>query len=161
MAEMTNADLFLRVFGIYATELWAMPEQQLLEWLNAPCNRERLKDMLSAQLNNAHNEGYDVGYWAGRRDYEQKWIPVTEGLPENFEEVNITWVNHDPEQYYAGIKDVPFVASGVFYKGRWYWWSARCADYLREYGNSPNDIMDDSIEVVAWKPMSEPYKEER
>ena len=88
----------------------------------------------------------------------QRWIPVTERLPENFEEVNITWVNHDPEQYYAAIKDVPFVASGVFYKGRWYWWSAVCADYLREYGNSPNNIMDESIEVIAWMPMPAPFK---
>lgn len=90
----------------------------------------------------------------------QRWIPVSEGLPENFEEVNITWVNHDPEHYYANFKDIPFVSSGVYYKGRWYWWSAVCADYLREYGNSPMDTMDDSIEVVAWKPMPEPYKEE-
>ena len=33
------------------------------------------------------NEGYDVGYWAGRRDYEPKWIPVTERLPEVFQHV--------------------------------------------------------------------------
>lgn len=33
-------------------------------------------------VNDAHNEGYDVGYWAGRRDYEPKWIPVTDRLPE-------------------------------------------------------------------------------
>lgn len=86
---------------------------------------------------------------------------MTERLLEDLEEVNITWVNHDPEQYYADIKDIPFVASGVYYKGRWYWWSADCADYLRECGECPKDIMDDSIEVVAWKPMPEPYKEER
>lgn len=35
-------------------------------------------------VNDAHNEGYDVGYWAGRRDYEPKWIPVTERLPEAY-----------------------------------------------------------------------------
>lgn len=29
-------------------------------------------------INNAHNEGYDVGYWSGRRDYEPKWIPCSE-----------------------------------------------------------------------------------
>lgn len=33
-------------------------------------------------VNDAHNEGYDVGYWAGRRDYEPKWVPVTERLPK-------------------------------------------------------------------------------
>ena len=32
---MTNADLFKDIFGIYATELWAMPEPEFLEWLNS------------------------------------------------------------------------------------------------------------------------------
>ena len=32
---MTNADKFKHLFGIYATELWAMPESDFLEWLNA------------------------------------------------------------------------------------------------------------------------------
>ena len=41
---------------------------------------EELSKALDA-VNDAHNEGYDVGYWAGRRDYEPKWIPVTERLP--------------------------------------------------------------------------------
>lgn len=42
---------------------------------------EELQKVLNA-VQDAHNEGYDVGYWAGRRDYEPKWIPVTERLPE-------------------------------------------------------------------------------
>lgn len=42
---------------------------------------EELQKALEA-VNDAHNEGYDVGYWAGRRDYEPKWIPVSEKLPE-------------------------------------------------------------------------------
>ena len=32
---MTNADKFRHFFGIYATELWAMSENDFLEWLNA------------------------------------------------------------------------------------------------------------------------------
>jgi len=32
---MTNAEKFKHLFGIYATELWAMPENDFLEWLNA------------------------------------------------------------------------------------------------------------------------------
>lgn len=32
---MTNAGKFKQLFGIYATELWAMPEEKFLEWLNA------------------------------------------------------------------------------------------------------------------------------
>ena len=31
----TNGDKFRKLFGIYATELWAMPEAKFLEWLNA------------------------------------------------------------------------------------------------------------------------------
>ena len=31
---MTNADKFKGIFGMYATELWAMPEKEFLEWLN-------------------------------------------------------------------------------------------------------------------------------
>ena len=32
---MTNAEKFQEVFGIYATEMWAMSEQDFLKWLNA------------------------------------------------------------------------------------------------------------------------------
>ena len=32
---MTNAEKFKQVFGIYATELWAMSEEDFLKWLNA------------------------------------------------------------------------------------------------------------------------------
>ena len=32
---MTNADKFKNTFGLYATELWSMPEKDFLEWLNS------------------------------------------------------------------------------------------------------------------------------
>ena len=32
---MKNADKFKAVFGLYATELWAMPEGEFLKWLNS------------------------------------------------------------------------------------------------------------------------------
>lgn len=32
---MNNAEKFMKVFGIYATELWAMSEKEFLEWLNS------------------------------------------------------------------------------------------------------------------------------
>jgi hypothetical protein len=92
---------------------------------------------------------------------EPRWIPVTERLPEELSEVNITWTNTEPPSYYDYIKDKPFSGTGVYYKGRWYWYSAVCVDYLREYGFSPNDEMDDAINVVAWMPLPGPYAERR
>lgn len=32
---MTNAKKFEQIFGIYATELWVMSEEDFLAWLNA------------------------------------------------------------------------------------------------------------------------------
>ena len=37
---MTNAEKFKQTFGIYATELWAMPEKEFLAWLNAEAKTE-------------------------------------------------------------------------------------------------------------------------
>lgn len=31
---MNNAEKFKEIFGLYATELWAKPESDLLKWLN-------------------------------------------------------------------------------------------------------------------------------
>ena len=91
---------------------------------------------------------------------KEKWIPVSERLPEELEPVNITWINHNPESYYADIKDKPFTATGVYFNGQWYWWSTLCTDILAEYSHNYNDIIDDAIEVTAWMPLPEPYKEE-
>ena len=88
-----------------------------------------------------------------------KWIPVSERLPENLIPVNITWVNHNPAPYYAGIKDKPFTATGVYFNGQWYWWSTLCTDMLAEYCHNYDDIIDDDIEIIAWQPLPEPYKE--
>ena len=32
---MTNAELFKQTFGRYATDVWSLPEDEFLEWLNA------------------------------------------------------------------------------------------------------------------------------
>ena len=89
---------------------------------------------------------------------EQMWIPVTKRVPEDLEEVNVTWVNHDPEPYYDFVKDKPCSGSAVYYKGSWYWDSSTCVDILAEYGRNESDKIDDGIEVVAWMPLPEPWK---
>lgn len=37
---MNNAEKFKSIFGIYATELWSMPEEEFLAWLNAEAKTE-------------------------------------------------------------------------------------------------------------------------
>ena len=89
------------------------------------------------------------------------WIPCREALPKDTKPVNITWVNHGPEPYYADIKDKPFTSTGCYCKGKWYWYSVTCEDYLDEYGYNDVDSMDEEIEVIAWMPLPESYKGEQ
>ena len=86
------------------------------------------------------------------------WIPVSDKLPAELEPVNVTWINRDPEPYYVEIKDTPFTATAVYCKGKWWWYSATCEDYLREYLQSPGDAVDNAIEILAWQPIPAPYK---
>lgn len=117
---------------------------------------------------NERGTHYTQSEWLGRVIEEIKimpkvggWIPCSSGkLPENYETVNITWVNRNPEPYYEHIKDKPFTGTAVFYYGEWYWYSCVCEDYLKECGDSTCDRMDRDIEVIAWMPLPEHYKEE-
>lgn len=91
---------------------------------------------------------------------EQRWIPTSEKLPDELAEVNVTWENTEPEPYYDFIKGHCFTGTAVYFRGKWYWYSAVCVDYLREYGVNPNDEMDDAIKVLAWMPLPKAWKGE-
>ena len=88
-----------------------------------------------------------------------EWISVKDRLPDKLEAVNIVWVNNYPEPYYVDIKGKPFVATGYYYSGKWWWYSATCEDYLAEYGESEFDAIDDRIEITHWMPLPEPPEE--
>lgn len=110
-------------------------------------------EMLSAKLSECQAEKAAM-YFHG------DWIPVNERPPEELVEVNITYKNNDPTPYYEFVRGHPFTGSGVYYRGKWYWASSVCIDYLGEFGFNPNpaDNMSDGIEVTAWRPLPEPYK---
>ena len=94
---------------------------------------------------------------------EPRWIPVKEKLPKDNVPVNITWINRHPEPYYKSIKDVPFTATGVYFRGKWYWYSSTVEDYLAEYGRAEWDEIEEEmagcIEVTAWMPLPEAYED--
>ena len=85
------------------------------------------------------------------------WIPCSERFPDECVPVNVTWINRNPEPYYAKIKDVPFSATAVYCNGKWYWYSSTCIDYLTEYGKNDFDLMDKDIDVIAWMDLPSAY----
>ena len=86
------------------------------------------------------------------------WIPTSEKVPNDCVPVNVTWVNRDPELYYHSMKDKPYTATAIYYKGNWYWYSSVCEDYLKEYGERYEvDKVDERIEIIAWTPLPDPY----
>ena len=105
-------------------------------------------------------EGKKACYYKGHVPEADRWISVKERLPDDLEPVNITWINHDPEPYYKEIKGKPFTASGVYFNGQWYWWSKLCTNILAEYSHNFDDVIDDGIEIIAWRPLPKPYESE-
>lgn len=94
-------------------------------------------------------------------DQEPKtgWVPVSERLPEDIRPVMVTWKNNDPKSYYQYIVGKHFIGVAHYLKGKWYWYSSTTEDFLAEYGRYDGEEFDEAIEVVAWCPLPEPYKE--
>ena len=89
-----------------------------------------------------------------------EWIPCSEdNMPEDNVPVNVTWVNRRPVSYYEDIKDKPFTATAVYYKGKWYWWDAVVEDRIAEHGDLGAKPIDIWIDVIAWMPLPPAYKE--
>ena len=90
---------------------------------------------------------------------KQRWIPVTERMPEERVLVNVVWVNRAPEPYYERIKNVPFSGTACFYRENWYWDSPVVLDLLAEYGEDAFDLVDEAVEITNWMPLPEAPEE--
>lgn len=104
-------------------------------------------DGLYQKLNEAHNEGYDVGYWAGRRDYEQKWIPCSEVSGEGYpKEYGFYYVTERNYGFYLDADNKQNVAhTSHFFNG----------DFTdRFYDENHSNI-------VAWMSLPKPYEERK
>lgn len=95
---MKNADKFKTVFGLYATELWAMPEGEFLKWLNSesteteqrwiPCS-ERLPEEDACYLvttSGTNNDIIDIAYYTEGIWHKASRIKAWMPLPEPYKE---------------------------------------------------------------------------
>lgn len=98
----------------------------------------------------------DMVYEINHIPPDSTWHRVEDELPESNDAVNVVWVNRNPESYYAGIKGKPFVATAHYHKGKWYWFSSTCKDFLDEYGRCEVDEVDKDIDILYWMPLPSP-----
>ena len=108
---MNNAEKFKQIFDLYATELWAMPEEKFLEWLNAEALEKQEQD---------------------------RWIPITERMPEENDFVLVTVSGEDVR----GCEWKDSMALAVW-TNQWNLVDANLVSYT----------------ISAWRPLPEPYTE--
>lgn len=64
---MTNAELFKKVFGIYAEEFWAYPEEKMLAWLTSDAPTEDVRENIHAHWEDWSFLGWDMEtHWQRR-----------------------------------------------------------------------------------------------
>lgn len=101
---MTNAEKFGNIFGLYATELWSMPEQDFLKWLNIDVPDTNVGDIISRQdaIDAMWDELHDYkGEYDERSSYgvlcdvEKKLMTLPSAQPEP--SIPISWIDEQIE----------------------------------------------------------------
>lgn len=177
---MKNNELFKNIFGIYAEEFWAFPEEKMLNWLgcevstqNNDSNALKALDCVSRQaaidalgfykpVSDTWTDEYEIGvYKQWQKDkkaisdlpsVDPKWIPVTERLPE-------------VGDYYAeGLRESkPVLICGKTQYGV-NGYALAVSTYITDDidhddgWSQPYDYADCEMEIVAWMPLPKPYE---
>ena len=94
---MTNADLFRKIFGIYATELWAKPELDFCQWLNSEANDGWIPCEAALPLDDdavlvTYNNGCVGKAWYNGKSWQNingllKSVTAWMELPESFHQI--------------------------------------------------------------------------
>ena len=91
---------------------------------------------------------------------KQRCVLCGDRMPEAEYPVIVTWKNNDPKSYYQYILGKHYVGVAHYKNGKWFWYSSITEDTLMEYGRCDTEEFDEAIEVIAWMPLPEPYKED-
>lgn len=162
---MSNAELFKKVFGIYAEEFWAYPEEKMLDWLTLNVPDTNVGDTISRQAaierateehdffkgartptdKARRDELLNVMCWLGElpsAQSESRWIPVEEDMPEFGERVLVTksLVDGSPWVRIAWYGIPMFETNVCFYESDSEWGDCEISG------------------VIAWMPLQKPYE---
>lgn len=136
--------------GVLIDNVDMIIEDILSKYLGTPITAGTMNIPMVSKIVNQVDEEHNNG-----------WIPCNERLPEEGVSVNITYKNSNPPSYYSNIKNIPFTATAILYKNKWYWYSCICLNILNEYGKNEADAVNKDIDIIAWQPLPEPYREEQ
>lgn len=139
-----------------------MDKKKLIAFLKKRSNKA-FKEWVESEDQRAYGAIYaydDVLEYVIEQPKDGEWIPRSEGAPKDLVPVNVTWITCKQASCYADIKDKLFTATAVFYENEWYWWSVGIEEYLSEHGESEQNKVHESVEIIAWQTLPEPWRGE-